>query len=105
MEKITVMAETVVNLPGVYGGFGVTGRGTSPFLGESLPFAIPLARQRYGGEQTYYDEKRRQSRSPPKAYLTEIASDRDHFATLGVSRGASKREIKSAYRQLALQVR
>ncbi|CAM6088775.1 unnamed protein product [Calypogeia fissa] len=99
------MAQSVVNLSGAYtsAGFGVTGRGTSPFLGEALPCAIPLTRHRYGGEQAFYNEKRRQSRSPPKAYVTEIAANSDHFATLGVSCGASKREIKSAYRRLALQ--
>lgn len=100
------MAQSVVNLPGVYGsaGFGVTGRSMSPFLGEAVPSAIPLTRHRYGGEQAFFNEKRRQSRSPPKAYITEVAADIDHFATLGVSLGASKREIKTAYRRLALQV-
>lgn len=99
------MAQRVVNLSGMYStGLGVNGRGSSSFLGESLPCGIPLQRHRYGGEQTYFDEKRRHSsRSPPKAYLTELAAETDHFATLGVSRGASKREIKTAYRRLALQ--
>jgi hypothetical protein len=83
------MARSVLNVTSVHGaGFGATGRAMSSFLGESLPCAVPL---------------RRHSRSPTKAYLTEILPETDHFATLGVSRGASKREIKSAYRRLALQ--
>jgi hypothetical protein len=100
------MAQSMLNVSSVCSaGFGATGRGSTSFLGESLPCAIPLRRHQYGGESTSYDEKRRHSVSPPKAYVTDVGVEAatDHFATLGVSRGASKREIKSAYRRLALQ--
>lgn len=96
------MAQSVVRLPGTFNlSFG--GSSSGSLHGESLPCAIPSRKQRYAGEKASHDGTPH-SRSPPgvKAYLTDT-SDVDHFTTLGVSRGASKREIKSAYRRLALQ--
>ncbi|KAL2613407.1 hypothetical protein R1flu_025099 [Riccia fluitans] len=98
----------IAGLSVINGGIGNTL--ASSFKGESLPLPIPSRALGFGVDSKHggrsFSPSSSPGLSPPRvgvaaAFMTD--TDLDCYRVLGVSRGASKKEIKMAFRRLTIK--